>query len=102
MLLDSMMRPHEYGGKALSFKKAADTVLNLSAKTRKQLAEQGAEKAIEEVVAKESASLEAGGSSGRAATSESAEEIEYLSEQTRKGGKEGAQAIAGRLEKLGI
>jgi hypothetical protein len=102
MLLDSMVRPDEYGGKALSFKKAADTVLGLSAKTRKQLADQGAEKAIEEVVAKETASLEAGGNSGRAALAESVEEQEHLSDQTRKGGKEGAQAIADRLDKLGI
>jgi len=100
-LLDSMLRPNEYGGKVLSYKEAADRVSGLNQKARKQVESEGAEKAMEEVAAKEAVGLEATSSSGRAAQAESVSETERLSEETRKGGKEGSAAIAERLNKLG-
>ena len=101
-LLDSMLRPNEYGNKPLTYKEAADKIIGLSDKARKELKDKGAEAAMEELATKEAASLEAAGSSGRAASTEASGEAEFLSDETRKGGKEGAQAVARRLEKLGI
>lgn len=100
-LLDSMVRPSEYG-KQLTLKEAAEFVSGLSAKTRKQLADEGAQAALKEIAAKESASLEAGGSSGRVTNSESVGDYEALSDETKRGGREGALAAAERLKKLGI
>lgn len=100
-LLDSMMRPNEYNGKTLTYKEAADSVIGLSKKARTEVEAEGANKAMKEVADKEAASLEAGGNSGRAASAESSADVENLSRVTRKGGREGAEAIAERLKKLG-
>ena len=101
-LLDSMMRPNEYDGKTLTYKEAADKVVGLSSKARKEVEAEGADKAMKEVADKEAASLEAGGSSGRAASAESTTDVEVLSQQTRRGGRKGNEAAAERLKKLGI
>lgn len=101
MLTDSMLHPGR-GGKVISYKAAADAVINLSTKARKEVEETGAKKALEEVATKEAASLEAGGSSGRVSSAEATSELAELSERTRKGGRDGTEAAAKRLEKLGI
>jgi len=88
--------------KRITVKEAADEVVGLSEKVKKQLMSEGADKALEEVSAKEKAGLEAGGNAGRVAQAEGVAETEVLSERTRKGGSEGAEAIGERLKKMGI
>lgn len=102
LLLDSMVRPNEYNGKTLTLKQAADQVLGLSAKARKQVAEEATNRAMQEVASKEATSLEAGGNSGRVASAESDAQYEFLKEASKGGSPESTRARAERLDKLGI
>lgn len=95
LLLNSLVT-----GKKITAKQAVEKALGLSKKALKDAAETGAKAQLDEIAAKEAASLEATTSSGRATQDMS--DIEMLSEQTRKGGNSGVDAIAERLKRSGI
>ena len=95
ILLQSMVK-----GTKLTAKQAVEKALGLTKKALKTASEEGAQKQLEDIAAKEAASLEATATSGRA--NEDMGDLEALSEQTRKGGNIGAEAIAERLKRSGF
>lgn len=97
ILLSSMVE-----GKRVTAKEAADLAASLSKKEKEQIATAGAEQAIAEIAAKEAVALEAGGNSGRAASAESAAEVEALRDASRGSSRESTEARAERLKRLGI
>lgn len=73
VLLNSMVE-----GKKVTAKQAVEKLLNISSKQRKELVEQAEEQVVENITAKEAASLSASGNSGRVTGSESAAQVEWL------------------------
>lgn len=95
LLLQSMVK-----GNKLTVKEAAESLLGLSDKALKQAAETGAEQLQQELALKEAASLEATANSSRGDSGDT--DLEALSDTTRKGGTEGANALAERLKRSGF
>lgn len=87
-------------GKKITAKQAADLAASLSSKEKQEIATQSEQKALADIAAKESASLEAGGNSGRSASAESAAEVEALRDASRGSSPEATRARAERLDKL--
>ena len=95
IITDSMMNPHEYGGKELSAKQAADMAKKQRNKIVEQAKQVAATEAIEQLTPKEQASLEATGRSDRRVDVRSYEE---LSDRTRRGDTD---AIMERFRNIG-
>lgn len=95
IILQSMVK-----GTNLTAKQAAEKALGLSTKALKEAADKGAQQQMEQITAKEQASLEATANSARA--QDDASDLEDLTNRTRLGGKEGQEAIAERLRRSGF
>ena len=83
ILTDSLLNPHEYNGKQLSFKEAADLAKNVSKPVIEQARQDGAKQALEQLTPKEQAALEATGTPTRRAEVNS--NLADLQRGTRKG-----------------
>jgi hypothetical protein len=95
LLLQSMVK-----GDKVTVKEATEKALGLSKKALKEAADSGAKQELENIAAKEKATLAATASSGRASSDYS--DMERLSETTRQGGAEGAEALGERLKRGGF
>lgn len=94
VIIDSMMNPNDYGGKALTYKAAADIAKSFNSKALTEAEKAGAEKALQKLGSKEQAALEATGRSDRR---NSTVDREDLVERTRKND---TNAVMERLKAL--
>ena len=94
LLMDSMLNPGDYNGRALTYKQAADLAKGVTLQAIADAEKVGAQKAIENLTPKEQASLEATGRSDRRTQVDS---FESLRVRTRKGDK---TAIMERLKNI--
>lgn len=83
ILTDSMLNPQDYGGKALSFKEAADRVKGLQKPVLEQAKKEGAQQALEQLTPKEQAALAANGVPNQQSSTRG--DLSQLQYRTRKG-----------------
>jgi hypothetical protein len=95
--LISYMATEYAEGHNITMKQAADDIVALAEKRAKKAEKIGAQKALESLVPKEQAALEATGRSDRR---NPGEDLETLRAQTRMGGKSGMDAIMKRLARI--
>ncbi len=97
VILQSMLRPQDFGGKQFSLKEAYDYLTApVNDKAVEEARKEGAQEAIEQLTPKEQATLEATGTPAR--RSDVGSNHETLVERTRKGDYD---AIAERLARIG-
>lgn len=83
ILTDSMLNPNDYGGKALSFKEAADRAKELGKPVIEKARQEGAQQVLEQLTPKEQASLDA--TSVQTRRTDNYGDIAELGLKTRKG-----------------
>lgn len=96
-LVDSMLKPGDYGNKTLTYREAADLAHEGIEKAVEDAKKEGAKEALEDLTPKEQAALEAQGRSDKRTAGASLEE---LRKRSRRGDKDAELAIIERLKKI--